>query len=419
MGEKMYMADKETLDAVKADTTGILKALQDADGKFSNIKRYGVKINKLDSNPKTRVEYIYDAVGMNPMKMNYAESAFDMGDWGSVFFVKDNKPCMLNPDRTVAYYLNPNDYSLKADGTASDITDESTTLNAMSEFPHMYLCQYEVGNYEYIIVSDTQVDSSYYDDAFRRADGTAADKMYMPMYAGSYDGAKLRSLSGKVPMYNTNAQTEINRAAANGAEWSIISWSRRNLLESLLTIVGKSDDFQGTFGRGQDSGYVNDASQNYGHINTGTLDNKGQFFGFNDGTHQVKVFHTEKPWGERWDRILGYINDKGTIKVKMQPPYNLTGAGYDVAAEACKSEGWQKDHYMNRYGRFVKSVGASASTYRCCYYYINVSIVAVALVGGSSNSGAGCGAFVSLNNSASLAIWSVGASLSCESPSAA
>lgn len=31
---RLYVADKETLDAVKADTTGILKQLQDADGKL-------------------------------------------------------------------------------------------------------------------------------------------------------------------------------------------------------------------------------------------------------------------------------------------------------------------------------------------------------------------------------------------------
>ena len=59
-GDRIYVADKETLDKVKQDTTGILSFLQDADGKFSNIKRYGVKINKADSNPATRVTYLYD-----------------------------------------------------------------------------------------------------------------------------------------------------------------------------------------------------------------------------------------------------------------------------------------------------------------------------------------------------------------------
>ena len=207
--------------------------LQDADGKFSNIKRYGVKINKADSNPATRVTYLYDAVGLTPAKMNYTDGTFDFGDWGDKFFVAGNYPVMLNADGTEAYKLNPNDYSLKADGTASDITDESTTLNAMSAFPLMWLTQYEVGNYEYIIVADAPVDASYQAEAFRRADGTLAQKMYLPIYGGSYDGAKLRSLSGKTLMYNTNASTEVSRAAANGDIWTIIPWSRRNLIKAM------------------------------------------------------------------------------------------------------------------------------------------------------------------------------------------
>lgn len=420
-GDKIFVADKETLDAVKADTTGILKALQDADGKFSNVKRYGVKINKADSNPDTRVTYLYDAVGMNPASMNFTESTFDYGDWGSIFFVAGNYPVMLNANGTEAYKLNPNDYSLKADGTASAITDASTALNAMSAFPKMYLCQYEVGNYEYIIVSDTRVDSSYNEDAYRRADGTVADVMYMPIYGGSYDGAKLRSLSGKVLMCNTNAQTEMNRAEANGSIWTIVPWCRRNLVNSLLTIISKSENSQGKFGRGVDGTYVEDAAQDYGKVVTGTLDDKGQFFGYNDGTHEVKVFHMEKWWGNRWDRVVGYICDHGRIKVKMSPPYNITGEGYtDTGVDACKDGGYQKDQHMTRWGRFPKSVGASSSTYLCAYYWINLTIVAIALVGGCCNDGAYCGAsYVSLNSAATNAVWRVGASLSCEQPSAA
>ena len=91
-GDRIYIADKKTLDEVKADTTGILAAVQDIDSKFAGIKRYGVKINKNDSNPATRVTYLYDAVGMNPAKMDFASGAFDFGDWGDIWFVKNNYP---------------------------------------------------------------------------------------------------------------------------------------------------------------------------------------------------------------------------------------------------------------------------------------------------------------------------------------
>ena len=107
---------------------------------------------------------------------------------------------------------------------------------------------------------------------------------------------------------------------------------------------------------------------------------------------------------------MGYICDNGTIKVKMSPPYNLTGKDYIKVGTACKTEGWQKDTLMTRYGRFIKTVGGSASTYRCCYYWINVKIVAVALVGGFTYFGANCGACVDLNNAASNANWNIGGS---------
>lgn len=123
--------------------------------------------------------------------------------------------------------------------------------------------------------------------------------------------------------------------------------------------------------------------------------------------------------GNRWDRLVGYICDNGTIKVKMSPPYNLTGKDYTKVGTACATGGWQKDTVMNRYGRFVKTVGGSASTYRCCYYWINMTIVAVARVGGRTDDGAGCGAYVTLYNTASYATWLIGGSPSCEEPLAA
>ena len=133
----------------------------------------------------------------------------------------------------------------------------------------------------------------------------------------------------------------------------------------------------------------------------------------------MKVFYCEKQWGNRWDRLVGYLCDNGTIKVKMSPPYNLTGKDFTKVGTACKDGGYQKDTLMTRFGRFVKSVGGSSSTYRCCYYWINMAILAVALVGGSTSGGASCGACVDLDAAASTANWNVGGSPSCEEPLAA
>ena len=69
---------------------------------------------------------------MTPAHMDFQNGVFDYGDWKNAFFVRENRPVMLNPDRTVAYELNHNDYSKKLDGTASDIYNTATNLNAMS-----------------------------------------------------------------------------------------------------------------------------------------------------------------------------------------------------------------------------------------------------------------------------------------------
>lgn len=263
---------------------------------------------------------------------------------------------------------------------------------------------------------------SYNDDAYVREDGSHADKLYFPMFGGSYDGTRIRSLAGQALMYNTNASTEIARAKANGAGWNIGSWSKRNLLNCMLKIMSKTDNSQTAFGQGQTSGYVNDASQNYGHLATGTLKDKGQFFGYNDTTHEVKVFYMEKTWGNRWDRINGLLMVGGEILAKMTPPYNLTGKDFEKVGITFTSSGngYQKGTKSSRFGRIVNSIGGSSSTYTCDYFWWNAGITAVALVGGSCNDGEACGAdCLYLNGSAGNAYWSIGASVFLEQPIAA
>ena len=422
----VQVADKDTLDRTFANTNAILAAVGD-EFKSQGVKRYGMKINKNDSNPATRCTYLFDAAGMTPAAMNYETGLFDIGDWGDVFFVKNNYPAMVLYDGTEDYKLDPNDHTLKADGTESDVSNVNYGGNAMSVFDgtidgKIWLSQFEIGNYEYIIISNAQYDGTFNDDAYVREDGSHADKLYYPMFGGSYDGTRLRSLAGQTLMYNTNASTEITRAKANGDGWNIGSWSRRNLLNCMLKLMSKTDNSQAAFGQGQTTGYVDDASVNYGHLATGTLKDKGQFYGYNDTTHEVKVFFIEKWWGNRWDRINGLLMVGGEILAKMTPPYNLTGNGFDKVGIKFEgqSSGYQKATKSSEYGRLPASVGGSSSTYTCDYFWWNDAITAVALVGGRCSYGEHCGAaYVLLNASASFAHWDIGASVFLEQPIAA
>ena len=370
----IQVADKPTLDAVKVDTENILKNMGSAGAVI-----YGVKISKSDSNPSTRVQYTHNAVGMTPAHMNYDTGAFDYGDWEKVFFVEGNYPVMLNYDGTVAYKLNPNDYTLKADGTASDYNNASFAGNAMARIPLAYIAMYEDANYEYLEVSDVKVNDNFQAIAHTKQDGTVVDEIFLAMFAGSLVDNKLRSIAGQVHVRNKTAANEITYAKANNPStrsdtngWYTRTWGQRMLINAFLILMGKSTNTQLVFGNGDSSSYVDDASQNYGMVTPGSVETMikgGQFWGSTDTKLQHKVFHMEDWWGNQWERIAGLINDHGTYKVSFTGPYNTTGDGYANAGDTPSANGYIKGNRCNKYGRLPTDTGGSSTTYDCDRIY--------------------------------------------------
>ena len=282
--------------------------------------RYGYRIKKTEGNPSARVEYLYDAVGLRPAKMNFTAGTFDYGDWGDKWFVTGNKPVMLKNDGTIDYELDPKDYSKKkGSGLASDVANESYEGNAMAIFPLVWVYRYEDADYLYEIISDTQYDENYKAYAHTRADGTIADWFAWSMYTASGTASKIRSLSGKPALTNLTATQEVDGAKANGAGWYTHTWSQRELIRTLVVLLGKSTDTQSVFGLGN---YGNNSAGDI--LLPGTLNTSGQFCGYQDAKRQIKVFHVEGFWGDAWDRIAGVICDRGKIYVKMTP----SGNGY-------------------------------------------------------------------------------------------
>ena len=96
---------------------------------------YGFHIDSTITNPSNAVTYVEDAVGMIPAHMDFTSGVFDYGSWENAFFMP--KPCMLKYDGTVDYYLDPNDYTKKIDGTPSDVSDPTYNGNAMMEWGRM------------------------------------------------------------------------------------------------------------------------------------------------------------------------------------------------------------------------------------------------------------------------------------------
>ena len=359
-------------------------------------KVYGVRIAKNDANPYTRVTYTDDAVGMIPAQMNFKGGVFNYGSWADAFFVKENYPCMLNNDGTVAYKLDPNDLTKKlSDGSASDVANTAFNGNAMSAIPLTYVYAYEEGEYEYIKISNSKIDDNYHAIAHTRADGTVMKEIFLSIYKGSYIDGKVRSLSDQVLMRSKDAQTEMNGAMANGTNWNVRTWGQRTLINYMLVILGKSTDSQTVYGQGNTTSYVEDPEQNYGMIMPGaTMNKRGQFWGSDDKVSQVKVFFMEDWWGNQWERIAGLILDNGVYKVSLTGPYNMTADGYTEIPDLVAPEnGYIKDNLVTPYGRFPKTTGGSSTTYDCDSYNLYRDF-RLPVLGGSNTASLSAGAFI-------------------------
>jgi hypothetical protein len=247
-----------------------------------NPRRWGIKIAKATDDPATRVEYLYDAVGMTPAAMNYTSGEFEYGDW-KPFCDAMNRPVMLNPNGTVAYELDRNDQTKKLDGTASGISSTTHSLNAMSEFKRLWLRTYEDADYQYIIFSNVQYDPNYHANAFTDASGNIRDRMYHAMFEGSNVSSKLRSLATGAMMANQTAATEITYAEANGAGWHINYKSQRDFITYLLALISKSTNSQAAFGQGN--------SNSAAYIAPGALKDKGRFWGDDATDSREGVFY--------------------------------------------------------------------------------------------------------------------------------
>ena len=387
---------------------------------------YGFHINPNESDPSACVSYVEDAVNMTPAHMD--SSTFNYGSWQDVFFMP--KPCMVKYDGTVDYYLDPNNYTKKIDGTASDISNISYNGNAMMEWPLIWW-KYKQGTSEgegYFYCSNKKVDSSYNCWCNYDCDNQIIEHFYTAIYNGT-GTEKLRSLSGiALTSANGNGVTtytqESTRALANNTtskvEWFIDVWSDRMLINGLLILMGKSLNSQATFGRGLDTGNQTDKEAYV----TGSLNDKGMFWGdTSTGTSGVKVFGMENWYSCAWRRTAGLIGlangntaykmTYGTADGTTANGYNTTGDGYHINTVARPSSNYVKSCKFGDFGYLpLNTTDGSASTYYADYWYTNNSALTFAFVGGYSGDGVygGVSCF-NLGSAAGTAGWPFAAAL--------
>lgn len=404
-----------TITATRSDVTGSAVktvTLSDGDDKAITLGYvYGFTVTKAESNPASRVTYTHDAVGKTPAYMDYANSAFNYGDWADVWFVADNKPLMLKSDGTVDYYLDPDDYTKKADGvTASDVANTSYDGNAMAQFPLAYFKRYEDTTYQYEIVADAQWSSDFKAYAHTDANGSIKDYFYWSLFGGSGSSSKIRSLKGQALAKSLTAAQEISGATANGVGWYTHTWSQHEYIRTLLVLIGKSTDTQAVFGNGNGhSGTEADL------LTTGTLSDKGQFFGYFDTNKQVKVFHVEKFWGDQLDRTAGMISASGQLYYKMTPEAggyqidNVTGYVNSGVTISGTSGGYISATKCGEFGCIPYQLIGSQSTYECDSVWFSNSVAfGYQMEGGGVHNASGqLGAFTFITGNAPSAVYEI------------
>lgn len=442
-------------------------------GKDEKTTIYGWHVDPNISNSSDAVTYLNDAVGMTPAHMGTSE--FNYGSWENAFFMP--KPCMVNYDGTVAYYLDPNDYSKRTDGSPSDVGNPNFPGNAMMQWPLIWY-KFEGGTEDgegYFYVANRQVDNTYhcwcnvdsknniiphfytaiynstsfsdYNASTTYAVGDTAvydGKLYKCITAISeaeeFDSSKWEVWSDVAPdinkfhsmsglhltknngASNTNGATEITRSTANNTtsdvEWYTEVFSDRLLINALLVLMGKSINTQAVFGRGLDSGGET-AKNNYV---TGSLNDKGLFWGVtNVGTSGVKVFGMENYWACLWRRTAGCVGVSGNYKIKLTygTADGTTAEGYNsngngyLDSGVIPATGYVKTFRYSENG-FVPDITTGGSNFT---YYADYFYKGngYLLVGGVSVSGASCGAFYfNLDSGCSGSFWHVSAALSCK-----
>lgn len=338
---------------------------------------YGVNINELNSNPESSVTRTDMAVGMT------------VNDFDSAEIFKEIKPCMFK-NGTVQYYLNPNDFAQKADGSPSVITGADGDV--MIEFPKFWWKISKVGSEVSVKMSNRQVDSTW--KCYAHTKGvTEKDKIYIGAYLGVVHSGTgfvsgndvannnpnvtgswlLRSVSGIRPYAALTISNFRTIAQRNGAGYQIMSWYQLMMLQILYVVKYKNLNSQLAIGKGVSANTVGTP------LITGGTNGKGMNFGEQTGQLQMKGFGVEDFWGNLSVWIDGIISTSSFNMLIGTNSFSDTGVGYtDFGAfTSTLTYGWVSEVVGNSEAGFMnKGVGVgSATTYYSDIYNFNASKV--------------------------------------------
>ena len=407
---------------------------ESADNIFTTYVLFGFTIDETNPDPDTCITYTDANTDFTPIRMDFTNNAITgTTDWMSCFFMP--KPCMLHcadsehAESYVDYYLDPTDYTKKADGvTASDVANTSYAGNAMMEFPPIFMKVTKDGPNIHFAFSDQRLDEDFEAWSAKTHDGT-----YKPWYNAIYEGQSvssvMRSMStGQKPTGSLTAANEWAYSQANNVNddkgWGTTLWADEQVIKALTFLVTRSLNSQTAIG-----GVYNTAQSL--QMNCGAGNTLGMFYGKNDGSYTpTKCFGMENRWGHRNRRCQGInaIDHKIVVKMTLSDIDGAIGgiatsdnsidyAHYinteDLLPAGASGAYISEIHYGHRTaGMPLSSTGGSSSTFYCDGLYTSTGFRGV-LFGGSLAIGLLAGvSYCNANNAPSYAAWHYGASLS-------
>ena len=324
-------------------------------------KVYGVKIALENSNPATALTYTDDAIGVT--------------DWTIQPIFKDIKPCLLK-NGVVQYYLNPNDFSKKLDGTDSDITNGNDG-DVMIEIPKFAYMLYNDVTYQYVKITNStnaqSIDSRFHYYAHTRDTEGDRENLYIGAYLGYNLSSQLRSLSDKTPTGSQTISTFRTQAQSNGTGYDLLSFYPLLALQCLYVIKYKNLNSQIALGQG----YTKSTNAS-GHV-TGGTNTLSMYYGDQTGITQVKFAGVEDLWGNQYQLLEGYCTNSSRNILTAFKNFNDTGSGYIDNGKGATADliGCMRTIQGNTETGFIPKTVAStpSSIYYCDWVTLSRSVI--------------------------------------------
>lgn len=364
--------------------------------------KYGMINDQSNLDPFTRITYTNDNINYEPFVMDLETGVPNYGDW-QPFVYHLTRPCVLNFDRTVEFYLDRDNQLYKDDGSEYELTD---TQNMMVEYTKLWVKKTTSGNittFEYAFI-EFEGSSCW---TWANGETTRANKIYVAMYDGHVDGnGYMRSIPNVTQTASNTPQKELNYCLAVGEGYCPFTNLMNDLKMEMGWLLSRATDSQTSFGYG-------------GQAGTGQTIEHGAFTGFaTNGL--LKFLYSENSWGYIQERLAGIIftiNSAGRVWVKPYPPYNITGDGYNNIGTSSTTSGYVSKYTFTEKGNYISATSGSSTTGYCGYATLDASIfVRIPYIKGQETTGVNNGSSVVRWNGDATAIWNVGASLCCVPP---